>query len=433
MKIYEMKADHLTPEEIAKRLEAADADSDRSLESIVSGMIERVRSEGDRAVLDYTARFDGAEPAGMFADPDDLIRAKDRIESEEPALYEALKLAIHRVRMYHEKQKQEGFWLQDEIGAVMGQMVRPLARVGIYIPGGTAAYPSTVYMNVIPALVAGVKEIVLATPVGPDGKANEIVMAVATMLGIEKILLSGGAQAIAALAYGTESVQKVDKITGPGNRYVATAKRLVFGAVDIDMIAGPSEILVIADSTADPKAVAADLLSQAEHDPNARCILLTTDPALKEVVAYELENQMAALPRGEICRQAIEQNGAIVLAESLDEAIRISNYLAPEHLSVQTEAPMDLLPHITNAGSVFLGGYTPEALGDYLAGPNHTLPTSGTARFSSPLSVSDFLKKSSFTYFTKEAFETLAPSIVRIAEEEGLTAHANAVTVRLEN
>ncbi len=419
-------------QEIVAALAVDSIDAETAVNETVSDILREVRVRGDDALLDYTERFDGAKPESLFATAEDLASAEAELKAEKPELMQAITTAISRVRTYHEKQMQQGFLLQDPIGATMGQIVRPLARVGIYIPGGTAAYPSTVYMNVIPALVAGVKEIVVATPVNREGKANRTVLAVCSLLGVKHVLLSGGAQAVAALAYGTQSVPRVDKITGPGNRYVATAKRMVYGTVDIDMIAGPSEILVVADETANPEFVAADLLSQAEHDPNARVIVVTTDEELAARLPDVVEEQLKTLSRAEICRQSVDNNGVIIITDTMAEAIALSNELAPEHLSLQTKSPMDVLPHIHNAGSIFLGDYTPEALGDYAAGPNHTLPTSGTARFSSPLSVTDFMKKSSFTYFQKEAFAELAQTVLRIAREEGLEAHARAVEFRLE-
>lgn len=415
-------------ETLLQQLQPAGEDT---TEETVLPILQAVKDRGEDALRAYTRQFDGVDSDIFFVKPDVLQQAEEKIRSGEPELYEALALSIRRVRAYHEKQKAEGWWMQDD-GALLGQLVRPLRRVGIYVPGGTAAYPSTVIMNVIPAQVAGVQEIVLATPPVAPGTASDVVMATAAMLGVDTVLLAGGAQAIAALAYGTENLPAVDKITGPGNRFVAAAKRLVYGTVDIDMIAGPSEILVIADASASAAVVAADLLSQAEHDPRARVILLTPDTAFADAVEHETLRQLEQLPRKDIAKQSVEHGSSIICTKDLDEAVALSNRIAPEHLSLQTEAPFDLLPGIENAGSVFVGHWTPEALGDYLAGPNHTLPTSGTARFSSPLSVQDFQKKSSVSYFTRAKFTELAEPVTVLAEKEGLTAHAKAVAIRRE-
>ncbi len=424
-----MQTAEQSAEEIIKQL--TPSLDEKEAESVVQPIIEAVRSQGDAAVRAYTQEFDGVDSAEFYAPQEARKEAAVRLEKEDPALYDAIQLSIRRVRAYHEKQKATGWWMQDD-GALLGQIVRPLKRVGVYIPGGTAAYPSTVIMNVIPAQVAGVKEIVIATPPAAEGRAHDIVMATAHCLGVERIFLAGGAQAIAALAYGTESCPAVDKITGPGNRFVAAAKRLVYGQVDIDMIAGPSEILIIADGSASAGVVAADLLSQAEHDPHSRAILLTNNTKLAEETQNEVKRQLALLPRKEIAEKAIQNGSAIVMTKDLHEAMQISNRLAPEHLSLQVEAPFDWVPAVENAGSVFVGSWTPEALGDYLAGPNHTLPTAGTARFSSPLSVQDFQKKTSVSYFTEEKFLELADPVVRMATKEGLTAHARAVMARRE-
>lgn len=418
-----------TVKEIEEQLAVRSMDD--SLDASVASILQKIRQEGDAAVRACTKQFDGIDTDRLFVETGRLKEAKERIRTEQPELYEALQLAIARVRNYHEKQKTAGWWMHEE-GAILGQLVRPLARVGIYVPGGTAAYPSTVLMNVIPAQVAGVPEIVIATPPAAQNAASEVVMATAAMLGVEQIYLAGGAQAIAALAYGTESCPRVDKITGPGNRYVAAAKRSVYGTVDIDMIAGPSEILVIADETAVPSVVAADLLSQAEHDPNARVILLSPDEDLLDRVEAETMRQLAQLDRKEIAEQAVAQGGYLIRTADLTEAVTVSNAIAPEHLSLQIRNPFDFVPLVANAGSIFVGPWTPEALGDYLAGPNHTLPTAGTARFSSPLSVQDFCKKSSVSYFTKEAFEKLSDPVQRLARTEGLEAHARAVAIRKE-
>ena len=340
-----------------------------------------------------------------------------------------MKEAAQNIADFHRRQIPQGFELEKENGVILGQKVTPLERVGIYVPGGTAAYPSTVLMNAVPASVAGVKEIIMVTP-AKEGRIKPEILAAAKIAGVTKIFKIGGAQAIAALAYGTQTVPAVDKITGPGNIYVATAKKLVYGQVDIDMIAGPSEILVIADESADAERAAADMLSQAEHDVLASAVMVTTSARLAELVAAEIERQLTELPRREIAQRSIEDNGRVIVTESLDDAVEIANALAPEHLEVYTSDPFALLPRLVNAGSIFLGGYTPEPVGDYFAGPNHTLPTSGTARFSSPLSGADFVKRSSYIHYTKEALKEAGEKIAAFAESEGLQAHANAVRIR---
>ncbi|NLM84476.1 MAG: histidinol dehydrogenase [Clostridiales bacterium] len=404
-------------------------DDEADVSAAVAAIIADVRREGDAAVLRYSEKFDGARLDSLELTDEEASAALKQVDG---AFVEILLRAARNIEAFHRRQLREGFELTGDNGEILGQKVLPLARVGVYVPGGTAAYPSTVLMNCIPARIAGVKEIILVTPPRPDGTVRPEIVAAARIAGATRIFKCGGAQAIAALAYGTESIPAVDKIVGPGNAYVAEAKRQVFGRVGIDMIAGPSEILVIADETAPARHVAADLLSQAEHDARARAVLVTTSEALALKVAEEIESQLAELPRESIARASIESGGKIILAGSLDEAVELANALAPEHLELIVEDPFPLLEKVRNAGSVFLGKYCPEALGDYFAGPNHTLPTLGTARFSSPLSVDDFIKKFSYTYYTKEALARVRDDIAAFAEREGLTAHARSVTIRFE-
>ena len=395
----------------------------------VQAIIADVRARGDQAVFDYTARFDRLEltAATVEVRAEELDRALATIPAESRA---ALELAAKRIGDYHRKQKQETWISTDEADVLLGQMVRPLDRVGIYVPGGKAAYPSSVLMNAVPAKVAGVAEVVMVVPM-PGGEVNPFVLAAARIAGVDRVFKVGGAQAVAALAYGTESIPKVDKITGPGNIYVATAKQLVFGKVDIDMIAGPSEILIINDGSGVPAHLAADLLGQAEHDELASSILITTDEDFSKQVADEVEKQLQQLSRESIARQSIDRYGAIILAQNLDEAIDFSNRIAPEHLELAVDNPFEILPSIRHAGAIFMGHHTPEAAGDYLAGPNHTLPTGGTARFFSPLSLDDFVKKSSIVSFSRAGLARLGKEIVHIAELEGLQAHARSVSLRL--
>lgn len=403
----------------------------REVEQVVLDIIADVRARGDEALLEYTRRFDRLEAdsvASLQVTEDEIEYAFARVKDEEIA---ALKLAVERVARFHEKQKQETWLSTGEPDILLGQMVTPLERVGIYVPGGKASYPSSVIMNAVPARVAGVGEIVMVAPT-PGGEINPHVLVAARLSGVDRIFRLGGAQAVAALAYGTATVPKVDKITGPGNIYVATAKKLVFGQVGIDMIAGPSEILVINDGSGTPAHIAADLLSQAEHDELASSILITTDRGFGERVAAEVERQLAELSRETIARKSWETYGAVIVAGSLDEVIAFSNRIAPEHLELAVANPFDILPKIRNAGAIFLGHFTPEAAGDYLAGPNHTLPTGGTARFFSPLSVDDFVKKSSIVYFSESGLNRLGRDIVRIAELEGLEAHGRSVSVRMK-
>lgn len=396
---------------------------------VVREIIETVKLRGDSALLEYTEKFDKVALKTLEVSTDEI---NDALMDVSPEFLSILYEAADNIRAFHKNQVRSGFVCADKPGVVMGQKVIPLEKVGIYVPAGTAALPSTVLMNAIPAVLAGCREIIMVTPCQKDGKIMPEMLAAAKIAGVSRIFKVGGAQAVAALAYGTESVPQVDKIVGPGNQYVAEAKRQVFGQVAIDMIAGPSEILVIADKTASPKNLAADLLSQAEHDKLATAVLITDCAELAEKVAVELEEQLKKLPREEIARTSIEQNGKIIIADSIAEAVKLSNDIAPEHLEICTDNPFDLLSEIKNAGSIFLGHSCPEALGDYFAGPNHTLPTSGTARFSSPLSVDDFVKKSQFTYFTAEAFEKVAEKVAAFAEKESLGGHARSALTRID-
>ncbi|BCS52398.1 histidinol dehydrogenase [Geobacter sp. SVR] len=408
---------------------ARSEETGREVEQVVLDIIADVRRRGDAAVMDLTKRFDRLEATSLA----ELEVSETEIEAAFSQVGEkdiaALQLAVERVARFHEKQKQQTWLSTEEPDVMLGQKVTPLARVGIYVPGGKASYPSSVIMNAVPARVAGVGEIIMVAPT-PGGEINPHVLVAARLSGVNRIFRIGGAQAVAALAYGTETIPRVDKITGPGNIYVATAKKLVFGQVGIDMIAGPSEILVISDGSGTPAHIAADLLSQAEHDELASSILITTDRAFGERVAAEVELQLAALSRETIARASWERYGAIIIAGSLDEAIAFSNRIAPEHLELAVSDPFAILPQITNAGAIFMGHWTPEAAGDYLAGPNHTLPTGGTARFFSPLSVDDFVKKSSIVYFSESGLKRLGEKIVRIAGLEGLEAHGKSVSIR---
>lgn len=400
-----------------------------NVEATVSEIIARVRAEGDSALLDYTKRFDGAELDALAVTRAEIDEAMSLVDGR---FIDILRRAAANIRKFHEKQVRNSFIINDENGIVIGQKVIPVDRAGLYVPGGTAAYPSTVLMDAIPAKIAGCREVVMVTPPGKNGKVNPVILAAAEIAGIDRIFKVGGAQAIAALAYGTESVPKVDKIVGPGNAFVAEAKKQVFGAVSIDMIAGPSEILIVADGKSNPRHVAADLLSQAEHDRMASAVLVTDSAALAEAVAAELENQIPQLSRAEIARESIDRNGKIIVADSLSAVIEIANEIAPEHLELCVDNPFDYLDSIRHAGSIFMGRSCPEALGDYFAGPNHTLPTSGTAKFSSPLSVDDFVKKTQYTYYTKDALARVAGDVAFFAEQEGLTAHAKSAVIRLE-
>ena len=394
----------------------------------VRNIIEDVVRRGNAALFDYSERFDRVRLSSLEVSQGEIDEAAASVS---PALMEAMELAAENIRAFHSHQVRKGFTMTRS-GAVMGQKITPIEKVGLYIPGGTAAYPSTVLMLAIPAKLAGCSQIVITTPPGRDGKVAAPILAAAKLAGVDRIFKVGGAQAIAALAYGTETVPKVDKIVGPGNAYVAEAKRQVFGRVNIDMIAGPSEILVIADGTCNPAFVAADLLSQAEHDKMASAVLVTDSMELAQAVSDEVERQLQLLPRQEIARASIENNGMILVTKDLYQAVEASNELAPEHLEICVDDPVPYLDRVRNAGSVFLGKYCPESLGDYLAGPNHTLPTSGTARFSSPLSVDDFIKKTQFSCFTPDALEAVADKIAVFARSEGLEAHARAAEIRFE-
>ena len=397
--------------------------------AIVADIIADVRENGDRAVKAYCARFDKAELTSLEVTPEEIQAAVSQVE---PEFLDILREAAENIRAFHSRQVRNSFVIADKPGIVLGQKITPIEKVGVYVPGGTAAYPSTVLMDTIPAKIAGCPQLVMVTPPGRDGKVNPAILAAASIAGVNRIFKVGGAQAIAALAYGTESIPRVDKIVGPGNAFVAEAKKQVFGRVSIDMIAGPSEILVIADGKSNPVHVAADLLSQAEHDKLASAVLVTDSEELALAVQAELERQLPLLPRQEIARASIENNGKIIVAETLMAGIEIANEIAPEHLELQVDDPFSYLDAIQNAGSIFLGRSCPEALGDYFAGPNHTLPTSGTARFSNPLSVDDFVKKSQFSYYTPEALAKAADKIAAFAEKEGLRAHGRSVTIRKE-
>ncbi len=397
---------------------------------IVADIIANVRARGDAALYEYCEKFDKAKLDSLQVSPAEIDEALGLVE---PRFIEVLKIAADNIRAFHEKQVRNSFIINDRPGIVMGQKVIPVDRAGLYVPGGTAAYPSTVLMDAIPAKIAGCPEVVMVSPPGADGKINPVILAAAAIAGVDKIFKLGGAQAVAALAYGTESVPKVDKIVGPGNAFVAEAKKQVFGVVSIDMIAGPSEILIVADGNSNPRCVAADLLSQAEHDRLASAVLVTDDMALAQAVQAELEVQIPQLSRADIARESIDRNGKIIVADDLWAAIEISNELAPEHLELCVDNPFDYLDAIRHAGSIFMGRNTPEALGDYLAGPNHTLPTGGTAKFSSPLSVDDFVKKTQYTYYTRSALEKVAQDVAFFATKEGLTAHAKSAVCRLED
>lgn len=418
--------DEVRPEEILNRDIRAEAD----VEATVDAIIADVRARGDAALIEYAAKFDHAELTDVRVSQAEIEEAFAELEKTDPEFITTLKMAAENIRHFHEQQLHKNFVVNDKPGIVLGQKYTPIQRAGVYVPGGTAAYPSTVLMDVIPAKVAGVGQIVMTTPAGRDGKVNPAILAAAVIAGIDLIFKTGGAQAVAALAYGTESVPAVDKIVGPGNIYVATAKRLLFGKVDIDMVAGPSEILILADRTAEPAYLAADLMSQAEHDRLASAILLTDDASVAERTLAELEKQIVTQPRAEIIRSALADYGAVIVCRDMDEAVAFANRLAPEHLEVMCEEPMSYIGRLDNAGSVFLGKYSPEPLGDYYAGPNHVLPTSGTARFFSPLSVDSFIKKSSFICYNRPALEAAVEDITAIARAEGLEAHARSIEVR---
>ena len=397
--------------------------------TIVKGILDDVKLRGDQALYDYNKKFDNVSLSSLQVTEKEIEDAFNRLDKE---LLDVIRYSHENIVRYHTKQKRNDFLDKDTDGVILGQIINPIEKVGIYVPGGTAAYPSTVLMNAVPAKVAGVEEIVMVTPPNEDGTISDVILAAAKIAGVTKIFKVGGAQAVAALSYGTETIPAVYKIVGPGNIFVAMAKKMVFGEVAIDMVAGPSEVLIISDDSSDPAHIAADLLSQAEHDKLAACILVTTSEELAKSVAVEIESQLAELPRQEIARESINNNGRIIIAKNIEEAILISNEIAPEHLELAVMDPFALLSKIKNAGSIFLGHNTPEPLGDYLAGPNHTIPTSGTAKFASPLSVDDFIKKSSVIYYSKEALEKVKDKVILFAESEGLTAHANSVRKRFK-
>lgn len=419
IKIY--NRNEITVDEILERSEQT-----IDVEGIVADIIKNIRENGDKALVEYSKKFDGALDDVIEVSADEIEAAFNEVDDE---LIEILKQAKENITEFHSRQVRNSFLINEKDGVIIGQKVLPIEKVGLYVPGGTAAYPSSVLMNCVPAKIAGCSEIVMVTP-AKAGKVKPVILAAAKIAGVDRVFKIGGAQAIAALAYGTESVPKVDKIVGPGNAFVAEAKKQVFGMVDIDMIAGPSEILVVADGTNNPSHIAADLLSQAEHDKMATAVLITNSRDFANAVSDELERQIPLLPRAEIARCSIDTNGKIIVTDDLVEAMNVSNILAPEHLEICVDNPFEYLGYVKNAGSVFLGKNCPEALGDYFAGPNHTLPTSGTARFSSPLSVDDFVKKTQFSYFSREALCEVADKVVRFASEEGLDAHARSVSCR---
>lgn len=419
------KAEYALIENLKKRA----GETDPKIVEIVTNVINAVKEQGDEAVREFTVRFDGAVPKKTVIEKEELQQYLDMVDGD---FRQAIIKARDNIYDFHLRQAQQSWMTTKENGVIMGQRVRGLNRVGIYVPGGTAAYPSSVLMNAVPAKIAGVKEIVMVTPPGKDGGPNPDIMAAAAVAGVDRVFLVGGAQAVAALAYGTEKIPKVDKIVGPGNIFVATAKKLLYGVVDIDMVAGPSEILIVADKSAKPAFLAADLMSQAEHDRLASAILLTTSSDIARATAREIEKQIKYLERQEIIEESLNNFGEIIVCENLEQAIDFANELAPEHLEMCVEEPLKYIGKIDNAGSVFLGNYSPEPLGDYYAGPNHVLPTSGTARFFSPLSVDSFIKKSSFIYYTEEELAMAKDDIVKLADTEGLTAHANSIKVRFE-
>ena len=419
-----LKFGEVAPEDVFSRVEPAVNVSD-----IVSEIIANVRKKGDNALFEYCEKFDKAKLSSLQVSAEEIDEA---FASVDPELIEIMEKAAVNIRAFHSRQVRTGFEIKNEDGTVLGQKITPVDRAGLYVPGGTAAYPSTVLMDAIPAKIAGVPEVVMVTPPNASGKVNPVILAAAKVAGVDRIFKVGGAQAIAALAYGTQSVPKVDKIVGPGNAFVAEAKRQVFGQVSIDMIAGPSEIMIIADGKSDPAHLAADLLSQAEHDKLASAVLVTDSFELAVAVQAELEKQIPALERAEIARASIDHNGKIIVAETLDEVFDIANEIAPEHLELCLDDPFTYLDKVRHAGSVFMGRNCPEALGDYFAGPNHTLPTSGTAKFSSPLGVDDFIKKTQYTYYTRDALSKVAKDVSKFATAEGLTAHAKSATIRTE-
>lgn len=419
------KAEYALIENLKKRA----GETDQKIVDIVSTIIKEVKENGDNAVREYTVRFDGSVPKKTVIEKEELNAYLDMVDDD---FKTAIINAKNNIYDFHQRQAQQSWLTTEKNGVIMGQRIRGLNRVGIYVPGGTAAYPSSVLMNAVPAKIAGVKEIIMVTPPSADGTPNPNIMAAAAVAGVDKVFLVGGAQAVAALAYGTEKIPKVDKIVGPGNIFVATAKRLLYGIVDIDMVAGPSEILIVADRTADPSFLAADLMSQAEHDKMASAILLTTSVDIAKSTAHEIEKQIKTLERQNIIEESLENYGEIIVCEDLEQALKFANELAPEHLELCISEPLKYIGKVDNAGSVFLGNFSPEPLGDYYAGPNHVLPTSGTARFFSPLSVDSFIKKSSFIYYTPSELRAAKNDIIKLAETEGLTAHANSIKVRFE-
>ena len=419
------KAEYALIENLKKRA----GEADQKIVDIVSTIIRNVKENGDDAVREYTVRFDGSVPKKTVITKEELQSYLDMVDDD---FKSAIIKAKDNIYDFHLRQAQQSWMTTKENGVIMGQRVRGLHRVGIYVPGGTAAYPSSVLMNAVPAKIAGVKEIIMVTPPGKDGNPTPNIMAAAAVAGVDKVFMVGGAQAVAALAYGTERIPKVDKIVGPGNIFVATAKKLLYGIVDIDMVAGPSEILIVADKTADPSFLAADLMSQAEHDKLASAILLTTSADLARATLHEIDKQIKDLERQNIIEESLENYGEIIVCESLDQAISFANELAPEHLELCVSEPLKYIGKVDNAGSVFLGNFSPEPLGDYFAGPNHVLPTSGTARFFSPLGVDSFVKKSSFIYYTPQELSKAKDDIITLAESEGLTAHANSISVRFK-
>lgn len=427
--IITVKADGKKEYEFINELKNRAQNSDKNVIPTVSEILENVKENGDKAVYDYTVKFDGKAPKCTEVSKEEIDRLISLCDEK---YLETIKKAAKNIKDFHKRQLQQSWLTTKNNGVIMGQRIRGLKRVGIYVPGGTAAYPSSVLMNAIPAKIAGVEELIMCTPPLKDGTPNKNIMAAAKMAGVDRVFLMGGAQAVAALAYGTQTVPKVDKIVGPGNIFVATAKKLLYGTVDIDMIAGPSEILIIADNSANPKFLAADLMSQAEHDKLASAILLTNSAELAEKTKEEISRQSKDLIRNEIINSSLDNFGAIIVCSDMNQAVDFANELAPEHLEVCCENPMQYVGKLDNAGSVFLGNYSPEPLGDYFAGPNHVLPTSGTARFFSPLSVDSFVKKSSFICYTENALKDDAEDIIRFADTEGLTAHANSIKVRFD-
>lgn len=425
MKIIEIKGDNY--KEIVDSLLNRGEDDFTDVDKTVYKILNDVKEKGDTAAIEYTAKFDRAELESLKVSENEIEEAINIVEDD---FLEVLKEARENIASYHEKQLQSSWMTNDKDGIILGQIIRPLARVGIYVPGGKAAYPSTVLMNAVPAKVAGVESIAMVTPPNKDGSINPYILAAAKISGIKEIYKIGGAQAIAALAYGTQTIKPVDKIVGPGNIYVARAKRAVFGLVDIDMIAGPSEICILADGSKNPRFIAADLLSQAEHDEMASSILVTTSKDLAMKVKEEVKVQTEASDRKEIIKKSLSAYGYIFIVNDIEEAINISNEIAPEHLEVMFDNPFELISKIKNAGAIFLGEYTPEPVGDYFAGPNHTLPTSGTARFSSPLGTYDFMKKSSLLYYNKEALGNIKEKVISFTEAEGLSSHGNSIRVR---